>query len=428
MYENIYSREEVLSEIANVVSDVGKTLGLDLTVDSSYLEAWLNSFGYRNEVWKVGRIRYWLRTFIWRIGDLAQSGADIDPIIDEYAEKAHLSDEEKGLIRDIAYMFRDGYIRDLRIAGIMAKLRRGEISRDQAEKELSEFVKYPELIDALIEKNFIDIANEYTLSVSTLLSYATMISIPDEYISKRLDALKIPQEDKSIILQVFRVKPIKDELATIIRRLLDEFEEGYVDEADVRTGLAAYFKKPIEIELLVNASKIAKDISLKKLKVKAIIGKLKRGAITVDTAKADLLKIIKDKERVEALIDAEAKVRTVSTDKLVSMMEYLPIDMKKFEAKMDAEGVPEDEKELYRVYTVATEVAEEIGKLATELVTDYANGKINEQQLTSELDRLATLGGWVPQNLRVEWIVLSPLERSMLVALAKLRRMRTAKS
>jgi hypothetical protein len=255
-----------------------------------------------------------------------------------------------------------------------------------------------------------------------------MIAIPEDYVSKRLDALKIPPEDKSIILQVFKVKPIKDELATVIRRLLDEFEGGYVTEDEVRSTLPTYFKKPIEIELLVNASKIAKDINLKKLKSKAILNKLKRGAITVQTAREELLKLIKDPERVDALIESEAKIRTVSTDKLVSMMEYIPIDMKKFEAKMDAEGVPEDEKDLYRVYTVATEVAEEIGRLATELVTDYANGKITERQLTDELDRLATLGGWVPQNLKVEWIVLSPLERSMLVALAKLRRMRTAKS
>jgi hypothetical protein len=272
MYENIYAKNEVITQVSNVVKGISQILGLNLVVDEKYLDAWLGSFNYRHEIFKVERIRYWLRTFIWRVGDLAQSGADVDKLIEDYAKKAHLTDEEKDLIKEITYMFKDGYIRDLKISGIIAKLR--------------------------------------------------------------------------------------------------------------------------------------------------------SGAITIDKAKEELGKFIKDPDLIEALIESKAKTRTVSTDKLISMMEYIPIDIQKLKQKMEIEGVPPDEQQLYIPYAVATEVAEEIGKVATELITDYVNGAITLDDLKKGLDDLATLGGNVKSWFGVDWIVLSPREREILIYLAKLRRAR----
>jgi hypothetical protein len=272
MYENIYAKNEVITQVSNVVKGISQILGLNLVVDEKYLDAWLGSFNYRHEIFKVERIRYWLRTFIWRVGDLAQSGADIDKIIEDYAKKAHLTYEEKDLIKEIAYMFKDGYLRDLKISGIIAKLRRGAITIDKAKEELGNFIKDPDLIDALIE--------------------------------------------------------------------------------------------------------------------------------------------------------SKAKTKTVSTDKLISMMEYIPIDPAKLKQKMEIEGVPPDEQQLYIPYAVASEISEEIGKVATELITDYVNGAISIDDLKKGLDELATLGGNVKAWFGVDWIVLSPREREILIYLAKLRRYR----
>lgn len=424
LYENIYSNDQVVSELTKIIERVNQTLGLKLKVDDAFIKSWLAGYDYKKDVWKVNRIRAWLRTFVWRIGDLAQSGMNIDKMVDDYAEKAHLTNEEKELIKEIAYMFRDGYIRDLKISAILTKLRRGEITRDKAIEELKGLVEYPELIDALIDKNFIDIVREYTLSISTLLSYATIISIPEEFIKKRLEALHVPPEDANIILQVFKIKPIKDEMALIARKAMDEFEEGYLTEEQLRATLSQLFKKPAEIELLVGASKQEKNIKKAKLITKAILNRLKRGAYTIDQAKTELLKIIKDEEYVNALIEAEGKIRTVSTDKLVSMMEYIPISLEKLKAKMDAEGVPPDEQQLYIPYIVATEVSEEIGKLVTELITDYVEGAITRDQFINALNDAATLGGHAKEWLGVDWIVLSPTERRILIWLADLRKNR----
>jgi phage-related protein len=270
MYENVYTKSEVLSNISKVVSNINTILGLNLVVDEKYLDAWLEAFGYRKEVWTISRIRYWLRTFIWRVGDLAQSGADVDKIIEDYAKKAHLTDEEKELIKEIAYMFKDGYLRDLKISGIIAKLR--------------------------------------------------------------------------------------------------------------------------------------------------------RGAMTIDEAKSQLSKFIKDPDLIEALIESKAKTKTVSTDKLISMMEYIPIDPQKLKQKMEIEGVPPDEQALYIPYAVASEISEEVGRVATELINDYVDGVISLDDLQKGLDELATLGGNVKSWFGVDWIVLSPTERKILIYLAELRR------
>jgi hypothetical protein len=122
------------------------------------------------------------------------------------------------------------------------------------------------------------------------------------------------------------------------------------------------------------------------------------------------------------LIESKAKTKTVSTDKLISMMEYIPIDPTKLKQKMEIEGVPPDEQALYIPYAVASEISEEIGRVATELITDYVDGVISLDDLQKGLDDLATLGGNVKSWFGVDWIVLSPTERKILIYLADLRR------
>jgi len=167
-----------------------------------------------------------------------------------------------------------------------------------------------------------------------------------------------------------------------------------------------------------------KAIAAAKSVVKA---KMRRGEITEADALAELKKAGMSDNDAKAFIEGEIKFRTVSTDKLVSMAEYIPIDEKKLKDKMNAEGVPEDEQKMYFAYIVASELAEEMGKVVTELVTDVSVGKITVDDFGKALDQLATLNGAVKEELGVDWIVLSPNERELYVALAKLKRARAGK-
>jgi len=174
----------------------------------------------------------------------------------------------------------------------------------------------------------------------------------------------------------------------------------------------------------IEVSKRNKAIGAAKSVVKA---KMRRGEITEAEALAELKKAGMSENDSKAFVEGEIKFRTVSTDKLVSMAEYIPIDKKKLKDKMDAEGVPEDEQKMYMAYIVAAELAEEMGKVVTELVTDCSAGKISVDDFSKALDQLATLNGSVKEAIGVDWIVLSPDERDLYVALAKLRRARAGK-
>jgi len=423
-YENAWDKDKVIAELKKIIENVNKSLGLNLSLDESFIQSWLSSYDYRYDLEVIERIRRWMWTFVRRVGDLAQAGKNVDKLIEDYAKEASLTEKEKELIKEFVDLFKETYLVELKTSAILGKLRRGEITREQAEAQLKEIIDYPEIIDALIERDLREITREYIISLSSLLSYATIIAIPEDFIAKRLEALRVPKPDADIIMQVFKVKPIKDELAIAVREVLDDFENGYRTEEETVKALTALMKKPEEIAILITAGKIEKDAKKKKLKVDAILNKIKRGALPLDKAKEELLALIKDAELVDALIEAKAKIRTVSTDKLISMMEYIPIDTKKLKEKMDAEGVPPDEQALYMSYSVGTEIAEEVHSIKTELVNDYVDGVISEAELKKALDDLATLGGWVKENLGVDWLILSPTERTLIINLAKLRRAR----
>jgi hypothetical protein len=146
--------------------------------------------------------------------------------------------------------------------------------------------------------------------------------------------------------------------------------------------------------------------------------------MTLDVAIDTLVKAGMDKQDAIAWLEAEVKPRVVSVDKLISMKKLIPIQLELLKKKMTAEGVPPDEQALYLPYAVAQELSTDIGKEATEIINDYVKGITTDDQLKAELDNLATLDGTVKASLGVDWIVLSPEERKLLISIAKRRKAR----
>ena len=341
--------------------------------------------------------------------------------------KAFKKPEEINILLSAAKIRRENKVKDYQIQAILAKLRRGEIGVTEAKAQLQKIIVVPELIDALIARTVGEIVKEYTLSISTLLSYATIIEISEDFLKARMQKLNIPPEDQNIILEVFRIRPIRDELARQVRAILDDFEDGYIDEKTARAQLAKCFKKPREIDILIETAKIEKDAQKKKLKIDATLNKLKRGAITLDQARAELSKLIADKELVELIIEKNARIYTISLSTLASMKEYIPIPDDFIKKKMEALGVPPDEQKYWIPYIFAREVASELGRYVTELGNLYVYGKISEQEFKKELDNVATLWGRAKTLLGVDWVVYSPEERQILFQLYKMRKLRRQK-
>jgi len=335
-------------------------------------------------------------------------------------------EEEINILVTAAKIRRENKVKDYQIQAILARLRRGEIGVSEARAELQKIIVVPELVDALIGRTVGEIVKEYTLSISTLLSYATIIEISEDFLKARMQKLNIPPEDQNIILEVFRIRPIRDELARQVRAILDDFEEGYIDEKTARAQLAECYKKPREIDILIETAKIEKEAQKKKLKIDATLNKLKRGAITLDQARAELSKLIADKELVELIIEKNARIYTISLSTLASMKEYIPIPDDFLKKKMEALGVPEDEQKYWIPYIAARELASELGRYVTEIGNLYVAGKMTEQEFKKELDNVATLWGRAKTLWGVDWIVYSPEERQILFEVYKRRKERKA--
>ena len=81
---------------------------------------------------------------------------------------------------------------------------------------------------------------------------------------------------------------------------------------------------------------------------------------------------------------------------------------------MEAQGIPEEERPLWKKYAILKPLKDEASKLVTELIYDYAKGIISQVEFKSYLEEMKTFG-------------YSDEEIDLLMKLAELRRRRYAK-
>jgi len=343
----------------------------------------------------------------------------------------HQTEPAIKLLIEASKIERDAKVKKYKVDAILYKLRRAEISIEDAKRQLSQLIKVEELVNALIEKNvrepLEEVRREYTLSVSTLLSYASLVPVPEELLKKKMATLGIPEEEQKIILQVFKIRPIRDELATAVRKVLDSFEEGLIDENTCKQNLTKLMKRDVEIQLLIEASKIEKQIKVARAKIDTILYRLRRGAIKEDEARRQLQQLIKDKDMLEALIERNVRVYTFSPSTLVSMMERVPIPEDWLKEKLKVIGVTEEELKAYLAYAKTAEIEEELRSYMREVANDYVEGFLSDEEFKRELDNIATLWGNAPRVLGVDWVFLSPDERKLIFEAYKKRRERKAR-
>ncbi|RLG32350.1 hypothetical protein DRN97_07585, partial [Methanosarcinales archaeon] len=227
---------------------------------------------------------------------------------------------------------------------------------------------------------------------------------------------------------VYTIRRIRYWLRYMMRTLLTRFERGYISEDEMKK-IVNEIKEfasltDEERDAILEVAEMLLTVFNREMVARGILRKLSRGVITTEEAKKKLKGLGLNDEVIEGLIEYHAKTYTLTLDRLISYQEYVPIPKNMLERKIDTLGVPEDEAKLIPAYAFARVVSSEVGRVATELVSDYAEGLMTENELKKALDDLATMGGKVKRELGVDWIVLSPEEREYLIYLAKLRRAR----
>lgn len=422
--ENIVDYDELVNVLRTVTDKVNASLNLKLHFDKDYYDLIFESLKVRKSYETISRIRSWARYVIREMMNRLRAGyllpTDVENAIEMLKNHARLTDQDVEYFKDVAKLMHSEFRRKVTVDSVLRKLSKGLITKDEALKLLTENGIDSELADALIEVN----AKTYTLSIAQYLSYANIIDIPTEYIERKLELLGVPPDERSLILAVFNVKPIKSERDALVKRYLDEFENGYVDEKTVKDNLDKLGVLPKAIDILIEMKKVEKSMNAKKILVDAVLSRLRRGVIKLEDAINELKKYIVDESLIYALIEKYVRTYTFSPDKMISIAEYVPVNIEWIVEKARMYGYPEEEVKLIPAYAVAREISEEMKRLANELGSAFAEGIITEDEYRKALDELATLGGQAKSKFGVDWIVLSPEERYVLVQIYKTRAIR----
>jgi len=227
---------------------------------------------------------------------------------------------------------------------------------------------------------------------------------------------------------VYTVRRIRYWLRYMLRTILTRFERGYITKSEIQEIIdeIGKFAKLTneEKEALIEVAEMLLTVFNREILAKAILKKLSRGTITIEQAKRQLKELGLEEKIIDAMVEYYAKIYTISPSTLVSMMEYIPLPKDMLSKKLKAIGTPEDEAKLYPAYAFAKMISSEIGREVTELISDYAEGVITKDELKRELDSLATMDGRVKSLFGVDWIVLSPEEREIIINIAEKRRKR----
>jgi len=399
--QNIYAPTEVMQILGDTTTKVTKVLGLDLTVDSAFFGTWLDTFQIRWKQQTVQRIRSLMRVFIYRASQLAEAGENVDELIDQFSATALLTPTESEIMKTLAGAF----IKASQLASsrttvktwIASRLRRGEITFEVA---IAELVKAG--LTDLAARAYLD-AQSRTRTVSTdkLITMMEDVPISTEMLTNKMNAEGVPADEQKLYLPFAVAQEIKEEMATVATEFVGDLVGGVIDEATLRTNLdnLATLNNTVKTKLGVDWI----VLSPTEREYMIYLAKLRR-------TRSQMPKVL---------------AKTLSSDKLISIGDNVPVDTQKLVDKMTLEGIPADEQKLMIPFSLATEISAEMGRVVTELLTDVAGGVLSIADFEIGLNDLATLGGAVPIALGVPWIVLSPLERQLLINLAKLRRART---
>jgi len=397
---NLYPPQEAMQIVQDMTTKLKITLGLDLSVDEAFLSVWLETHAVRWKQQTIQRIRSLMRVFIYRASQLAEAGEDVGTLIDRFAQVAYLTPVEAEIMKTLALAFVKASQKSKGIAlikqSVAARLRRGEISFEVAVQELVN----AGMTDAEARVWLDTQGRTRTVSVDKLITMMEDIPIDLETLKKKMDAEGVPLDEQKLYLPFAVSQEIKEEIAKVVTEYLDDYVEHVIDEPTLKAymdslaTLNGTVKEKLGVEWIV--------LSPTEREYLIYLARLRR-------ARRDL---------------PASKMKTLSSDKLISMSDNVPVATSKIIQKMGLEGIPEDEQKLMIPFALATEISAEMGRVVTELITDHATGVLSIEAFNKAIDDLATLGGAVPALLGVEWIVLSPLERALFTNLAKLRRAR----
>ena len=103
-----------------------------------------------------------------------------------------------------------------------------------------------------------------------------------------------------------------------------------------------------EKEFFVEIAKFFRDIYRREYRAKAIIKRYQKAQIDFDTAVKELMNLGMDKETAIARLESEARIYVPTISTLATLSEIVPEAMQLMPKVMDAQGIPPEEREIWK--------------------------------------------------------------------------------
>jgi phage-related protein len=288
-------------------------------------------------------------------------------------------------------------------------------------------------IDALRRQLMRMVAINYAKPEEYLPAVQKVAQAVSEAVNKMLDALgatRVPlaySEAQAAIDQQLATFRRYEELLRRLRyfvryslySMLQRFAQGYVSEQELDKyidDIAGSLKMmDEEKKFFRETALLMRDLAKRQQLEKLIVTRLKRGELKPEEAVEQLVKIGWDKETAYAIVYTNTKTYVPTVSTLATLVELVPEAIQMFNKVCDAQGVPEEERKYWLLYIQRKTVKDEVSRLVSELITDYAYGKITDADWNAFMAELKKFG-YTDEEIQV------------LTTVAKLRRLRYAKA
>jgi len=246
------------------------------------------------------------------------------------------------------------------------------------------------------------------------------IGMIKEFGKRIADKLKVPVDIDEDFLNVYlsaqtarkkleTVRRIRSWMWTFLYRIVELAEAGVKTLDEVYAEIDAYATKAFltdeEKNLMKALAKIAYDAykwrrSLS-IEYRSIISKFKKGLIPYSKALSQLMALGYSREEATALLDAEKYSYVTYPSTIATLAEVYPKARELLDEFLKTHHMSDLEKEAWRAYIALKPIKDEISRLVTEVIYDYAKGILTDDDLNAIFNRLKEIGMYEDAEIEI---------------------------
>jgi len=267
-------------------------------------------------------------------------------------------------------------------------LRYGVVSRNDVEafiKELSQWGFTPKEIEIIRRRveleEAIAAAREYIPTPSMLATMAEYVPAVRRYALQVLEKRRVPREWWPVWLEYIHVRPLASEVREVVRDIRQLYEYFAIKLDDLKRLLKRFVQYGLEDE----------EIAL------LVYGSQLRAALRA------YRELVGTPRQLVTMAEYSPKARRLALAQVYKMIDALPVD----------QPTKEFLKKMWEEYIRVRPVYDEVRRYITELISDYAEGVIGDDELKQELEALKDWGlddyeiqfyMWLAQRRRVRYV------------------------